>query len=665
MAAADQEARFAIDIQAKGAKDAEDLESTLRRLRETIRADQAALTDMQAALRRMQQGGNVSSAAFAQLRDQIAAKRAALASAQETYVQLGGTFGRVQRASEETSSAMTEVTEAVEEAQAPAGGLSGLLGQLTQRLGKVGMAGAALALAAAVAVLVAGLVAATAALSSFALAAADSTRSLNLLFDAVNAGSGADQRLAVQVELLAARVALARSQLNDMALALGRTRLQGRALEAAFSAVATTTAVMGQAAGATLQGIAAQAARTRVFVLNAFSLDGTGLQLADVGRALARRMGVSFQAAMAAIQSGRVRVEEGLEALDDAVRAKFGKIAAAQLLGFGVQLTRARENIAGLFSDVQIEPFLRGLQGVLRLFDQNTVSGRALKVVIEGLLNPLFEAVGRASPYVQAFFKGLIIAALVVLIGVLRLKKAFEDTFGGGTKSKIDGIRLAVYAGIATMGALVVTVGLLAAAIALSLAPLGALMAAATLVGVVLVTPFALAGLAVYGLYIALKAAYDAIKGLDFGQLAADLVDGFVGGVRNGIAKVVSAVSELGRSAISALRSVLDEHSPSRVAARSGMNFRLGFTQEIEAGTADAKAASRGLGAAAVDGLEGGAAPGRVGVAATAGGNTYNINIYGVKDADEMTALDFARRVAEAIEGAALSAGVGLMPEGA
>lgn len=664
MAAADQEARFAIDIQAKGAKDAEDLESTLRRLRETIRADQAALTDMQAALRRMQQGGNVSSAAFAQLRDQIAAKRAALASAQETYVQLGGTFGRVQRASEETSSAMTEVTEAVEEAQAPAGGLSGLLGQLTQRLGKVGMAGAALALAAAVAVLVAGLVAATAALSSFALAAADSTRALNLLFDAVNAGAGADQRLAVQVELLAARVALARSQLADMALALGRTRLQGRALEAAFSAVATTTAVMGQAAGSTLQSIATEAARTRVFVLNAFSLDGTGLQLADVGRALARRMGVSFQEAMAAIQSGRVRVEEGLEALDDAVQSKFGQIARAQLLGFTAQIQRAKENIAGLFSDVRIEPFLRGLQGVLRLFDQNTVSGRALKVVIEGLLNPLFEAVGRASPYVQAFFKGLIIAALVVLIGILRIKKAFEDTFGGGTKSKIDGIRLAVYAGIATMGALVVTVGLLAAAIALSLAPLGALMAAATLVGVVLVTPFALAGLAVYGLYIALKAAYDAIKGLDFGQLAADLVDGFVRGLRDGIAKVISAVSELGRSAISALRSVLDEHSPSRVAARSGMNFRLGFTQEIEAGTADAKAASRGLGAAAVDGLEGGAAPGRVGVAAT-GGNTYHVNVYGVKDADEMTALDFARRVAEAIEGAALSAGVGLMPEGA
>jgi len=207
-------------------------------------------------------------------------------------------------------------------------------------------------------------------------------------------------------------------------------------------------------------------------------------------------------------------------------------------------------------------------------------------------------------------------------------------------------------------------VGLLAAAIALSLAPLGALMAAATLVGVVLVTPFALAGLAVYGLYIALKAAYDAIKGLDFGQLAADLVDGFVGGLRDGIAKVVSAVSELGRSAVSALRSVLDEHSPSRVAARSGRNFRLGFTQEIEAGTADAKAASRGLGSAAVDGLEGGAAPGRTGVAAT-GGNTYHVNVYGVKDADEMTSHDFIRRLAEAIEGAALSAGVDPMPEGA
>lgn len=124
-------------------------------------------------------------------------------------------------------------------------------------------------------------------------------------------------------------------------------------------------------------------------------------------------------------------------------------------------------------------------------------------------------------------------------------------------------------------------------------------------------------------------------------------------------------MSDLGRSAVSALRSVLDEHSPSRVAARSGMNFRLGFTQEIEAGTADAKAASRGLGSAAVDGLEGGAAPGRAGVAATAAGKTYLVNVYGVKDADEMTSHDFIRRVAEAIEGVNLVAGVNPLPEGA
>ncbi|AUX25155.1 uncharacterized protein SOCEGT47_056990 [Sorangium cellulosum] len=373
---ADQEARFAVDLSVTGADEAKDLGQALANLRDRIKADQAAINELQAAMRRLQGGSAVNVAVMRQLRDQLAAKRASLAAAQEAYVRLGGTFGDLRNAARASSAGLDDLLGVAQGAGGPVAGLAGRVAQLRGLLGRAGAAGAAVVLAAALVALVAGAVLATGALAAFALQAAGATREAQLLFDAVNAGAGADQRLAVQVELLAARVALARSQLNDMALALGRTRLQGRSLEAAFSAVATTTAVMGQAAGSVLQGIATEAARTRVFVLNAFSLDGTGLQLADVGRALARRMGVSFQTAMAAIQSGRVRVEEGLKALDDAVQAKFGKIARAQLLGFTAQIQRARENIGALFNDVKIEPFLRGLQGVLRLFDQNTVTGR-------------------------------------------------------------------------------------------------------------------------------------------------------------------------------------------------------------------------------------------------------------------------------------------------
>lgn len=659
---ADQEARFAVDLSVTGADEAKDLGQALANLRDRIKADQAAINELQAAMRRLQGGSAVNVAVMRQLRDQLAAKRASLAAAQEAYVRLGGTFGDLRNAARASSAGLDDLLGVAQGAGGPVAGLAGRVSQLRGLLGRAGAAGAAVVLAAALVALVAGAVLATGALAAFALQAAGATREAQLLFDAVNAGAGADQRLAVQVELLAARVALARSQLNDMALALGRTRLQGRSLEAAFSAIATTTAVMGQAAGSVLQGIATEAARTRVFVLNAFSLDGTGLQLADVGRALARRMGVSFQTAMAAIQSGRVRVEEGLAALDDAVRAKFGNIAAAQLLGFGVQLTRAKENIAGLFSDVEIEPFLRGLQGVLRLFDQSTVTGRNLKFIAETLLNPLFEAIGRVAPYVQGFFKGMVIAVLVVILMFVRLKRALEGAFGSDSKSKIDGVKVGVYAGIAAVAVLVATLGTLAALITLSFVPLGVLLLGVAAGVLLLLTPIALVATAAYGLYVAFDAAYKAIAGLDFGVLGARLVDGLVAGIRSGVSRIVSAVKELGTSATAALSSIWKIASPSKVGFEMGAFYGEGIELGVESRTAGVEVASQGLAEAATGAKVSGT--GRAaGATQRSGGNTYNVNIYGVKDADELTGRAFLARLVAELEGAAVSGGIPLDPE--
>lgn len=659
---ADQEARFAIDLAATGADKAKDLGQALANLRDRIKADQAAINELQAAMRRLNMGSVVNIAVMRQLRDQLAAKRASLAAAQEAYVQLGGTFGQVRDAARATGAGLDDLLGVAQNAGGPVGGLAGRVSQLRGMLGKAGAAGAAVVLAAALVALVAGAVVATGALAAFALQAAGAAREMRLLFDAVSAGAGADQRLGVQVELLAARVALARSQLNDMALALGRTRLQGRSLEAAFSAVATTTAVMGQAAGSVLQGIATEAARTRVFVLNAFSLDGTGLQVADVGRALARRMGVSFQTAMAAIHNGRVRVEEGLKALDDAVQAKFGKIARAQLLGFTAQLQRARENVGALFKDVKIEPFLRGLQGVLQLLDQNTVTGRTLKRLAETLLNPLFDAVARVSPYVQGFFKGMVIASLVVTLMFVRAKRALEGAFGSDATSKLDKVRVGVYAGIAAVALLIGSVVALGATIAVLATPLIAPFIALGAAVLMLSLPFVVAGAAVYGLYRAVAAAYRAIAEVDFGALGARLVDGLVAGLRSGVSRVVAAVKELGANATAALSSIWKIASPSKVGFEKGAFYGQGVELGVESRTAGVEVASRGL-AEAATGASGTAAGRAAGATQRSGGNTYNVNLYGVKDADELTGRAFLARLVAELEGAAVAGGIPLDPE--
>ncbi|WP_437285661.1 hypothetical protein [Sorangium sp. So ce406] len=662
MAAADQEARFAVDLSVTGADKAQDLGQALASLRDKIKADQAAINELQSAMRRLQGGSAVNVAVMKQLRDQLAAKRASLAAAQESYVKLGGTFGDLRNAARATGAGLDDLLGVAQGAGGPVGGLAGRVSQLRGLLGKAGAAGAAVVLAAALLAIVAGSVVATAALAAFALQAASAAREAQLLFDAVSAGAGADQRLGVQVELLAGRVALARSQLNEMALALGRTRLQGRSLEAAFSAVATATAVMGQAAGGVLQGIATEAARTRVFVLNAFSLDGTGLKVADVGKALAKRMGVSFQTAMAAIHNGRVRVEEGLKALDDAVQAKFGKIAKAQLLGFGAQLQRTKENIGALFKDVKIEPALRGLRGVLRLFDQSTVTGQQLKFIVETLLNPLFEAVARVSPYVQGFFKGMVIAVLVVTLLFVRAKRALEGAFGSESKSKIDGVKVGVYAGIAAVALLIGSIAALAVMVAVLATPLVAPFIALGAAVLMMSLPFVVAGAAVYGLYLAVVAAYRAIAAVDFAEVGARLVDGLVAGLRSGISRVVSAVKELGASATAALSSIWKVASPSKVGFEKGAFYGEGVELGIESRTAGVDVASQGL-AEAATGAKGSGTGRGASKAQRGGGNTYHIVINGVKDADELTGRTFLARLVAELEGAAVTGGIPLEPE--
>ncbi|WP_437623391.1 hypothetical protein [Sorangium sp. So ce1151] len=664
--AGDQEARFAIDLDAKGADKARDLGQALSGLRDKMKADQAAVGELQAALKRLQVGGSANTEVFKKLRDQLAAKKASLGAAQEQYVKLGGTFGPVATGAKVAGAGIDDVLGAAQGAGGPIGGLAGRVGQLKAVLGKAGAAGAALLLAAALVVVVAGAVAATVAIAAYALQAASAARDARLLFEAVSAGAGADQRLGVQVELLAERVNLARSQLNEMGLSLGRTRLQGRALEAAFSAVATTTAVMGSAAGSTLQGIATEAARTRVFMLNAFSLDGTGLKVRDVAAELAKRTGVSMRSAVTAIQNGRVKVADGLAALDAAVQAKFGKLAAAQMLSFGTQVQRAKEDLSALFKDVNVDALLEGLRGVLRLFGQNTVSGQQLKFLAETLLNPLFEAVRAASPYVQGFFKGLIIAALLVAITLQRLKKAWDEAFGGGTESKIDGVKVGVYAGIAAVVLLIASMMALAAIVAIIATPLIAPFILLAALVLALAVPFVVAGLAVYGLYLAVVAAYDAIAGIDFGALGTRLVDGLVNGIRGGVSRLVDAVKGLGSAAVSALETVWKIASPSKVGFEKGAFLGEGVELGVERSTAGVEAASQGLAGAAVDGLGGMQGGGGRASGGGRGGSTFHVEhleINGVKDADELTGRTFIARLVGALQDAATSGGISLDPE--
>lgn len=684
---ADAKATFAIELQDQTAGAADSAVSSLERLRAKIKQGQAALAEMQAAMqrlkgaavveqyqrqaaalsrleaqmRRLQAASNVdiekvqalqskidatraavdrlsqedTVKAFLQMRDAIDAQKQSIAGAQAEMVHLGGSYGKTAQGAKEAKAGLGEFLETAQMAGGPMGNLAGRANQLKSALGKGGTAGALVLLLALLAALTVGVFIAAGALASFALQAAGAERANRLLMEAATGSSAAAASLSVQVDRVAGRVAMARSEIEEMALSLARTRLQGLALEAALSAVATASAVMGATAAAKLQGIAEQAARARRFVVGAFDLDGTGLQIADVAGALAKRLGISLNAAVAAIQNGQVQVEDGLQALDDAIQAKFGHIAKAQTLGFSFQLQRARENAGRVFADVHIEPFLEGLRSVLRLLDQSTVSGRALKVLAEVMLNPLFAALGRGAPYARAFFQGMIIGALLVAINVLRVKKAIDSVFGGESKTKVDSLRLAMLAGAGAVGALL---GLL----------------------VILSIPFLLIGAAIYGVYKQARDLYDALSALDFGGIARNLITGLANGIENGASWVVAAVRKLAGSMMSTLKAALGIASPSKVFALYGRFTGQGLVQGLDASQPEVEAAVQGL--VSVPAADAPAAGGTT-IRSQRGGNTYNITINGVKDAEQLKSPSFLAQLAAALEGVAISGGIAPEPE--
>jgi hypothetical protein len=567
----------------------------------------------------------------------------------------------VKQAAKATGGGLEDLLGTAQGAGGPLGQLAGIGSRLKGVLGKGGAAGAAVVLAAAIVAAAVGAIAAVAALAHFALTAADAARSQRLLLEAATGGSVAADALASQIDAVAGRVGTLRSSLEELALSLARSGFEGRALDAALSAVATTSAVMGQAAGSALQGIAERARQARRFVLGAFDLQGTGLKLADVAEALAKRLNISFAAAQAAIQSGTVSVEDGLEALDDAVQAKFGKIAKAQLLAFNTQLQKARENLGRIFAGVNVEKFLEALHEVLSLLDQSTFTGRALRAIAETALNPLLDTLAELGPIAKAFFEGMVIGALMVAIVALRLRNALRDAFGGPTKSNIDWIKVAMYAGIAVMGLLTTSAILLGAAFAI--VAVSVLLALSPILAVIALVVLLVAaiGYAIFSIVDGFVTAMDVIKGLNFAELGANLVDGLVEGITAGVGRVIAAVKGLGQSAMATLKSTLGIASPSKVFAEFGSFTAEGFAQGVEGGSALVDSA-----VGAMVGVPSQPSGGSRTVSAgsnKSGGNTYIFHISGVKDAEELKEPSFLARLTEALEGVALGAAMPLGPE--
>lgn len=493
---------------------------------------------MQRALKDLQGGSVVNIAVARDLKDRISAQKASVASATEAFAALGGSFKPVAKGAAEAGEGSKQLSAALGSAQGPLGGVLGRLSGIARMLVSGGIVAGLVAMAAAVVALDAALIAGVAALARYGLAQADARRSELLHLEgltklrmgwmalAVGMQLPADKASFLQstIDSVSGSVAISREQVAGYAEELYRTGLRSGNLQAALQGMATVSATQGEAAAQQFKGMAMGAA-----------LAGTSVK-----------------------------------ALAGDVKARLGGIAAAQMLSLSVQSAKLHESFAMLFSGLNLDKLLKGVSLVTDLFKQSSVSGRALKFLIETLFQPMADfAGGTGGLLIKRFFQGLVIGALILSLTILKVRNALKHAFGDSDiLSSITAQRAAVMLGVVAISLLV-----------------GSLFAV-VVAGVLVVGAFAAITAAIF----AIPAAIIALGGwfADLGAKAekwgADIVRGIVSGITSATPYAIKAIKGLGTSIEKAFTGHLEIHSPSKLFRRE---TRVGIGGGIAGGLDD------------------------------------------------------------------------------
>ena len=584
---------FTLALRDETSGPARDMASSLSSLKARIESDTRSLGEMQKALRNLKGSSNVSSGAVNQLRDRITAQRAAIAGAQESYLQLGGSFG----------TARAGAGGLVAQLQRAPGPLGAVIGRVASLGGSLGtFAGLASLAVSGVVALIGGIIAFTGAIAAayvalgrYGLAQADARRSELLHLEGLTTLRTAYQRqtmsgsaLQSSIDRVADSSALARGALVPMAEGLYRAGLRGRDLTDALDGLSIAQAVQG-----------------------------------DRGAARFRAQAI-----------GAARLGQSVRAVADDVRARLGPIATRMSLSWERQTSRLQEAFSGLFSGLHVEGPLGAFRDLVSLFSQSSATGRALRSIINVMFNGLLDGAGSATPVVRRLFQGMVIAALSVTIAVLRVRNAIRDAFSGeglNTKRLADSIASGLtntnWIGLGTRIVTAIGSGLLA-------------------YDVIVTRLERLYGQVLIAVGQGIAAAFEPI--------GARIVGGLIAGMEGARDRMIGAVAGLAGSATGALTSALQISSPSRVFAGLGRQIPAGVAMGVESGAGEASDAVAGMSsglASSGSGNSGGSGGG-----ATSIGPFY-ITIEGGGGGARAQADEFVDQVARTIEAMVLRRG--------
>ena len=344
------------------------------------------------------------------------------------------------------------------------------------------------------------------------------------------------------------------------------------------------------------------------------------------------------------------RIKEGTLAVGDfadEARAKFGGIVARQMLGLDAQAERFKRLWGALFSGLDLEPILRGLDTLVGAFEKGSPLAQAFGAAVSGIFDPISRNAEQAAFAVEAFALGFAIELTKVYLAVRPAVKWLGDFFD------LDGSTL-----LSTMKTLGEVFAVVAVVGAVAMASLVAVVGGAfAFMASAVAVPVAVVGFLIASLVTGVQTIAELIPQMV--QLGADLLNGLATGITSAVTAVVGAVTGAVTQAIDTAKSILGIASPSKVFAEIGTNTVEGFTGGVEDGTGDAQGSMAALVASSPAVAQGGQSTPAPAPAGKGGGKSFDFAgaTFVFRDAEtaERARDQFARFMTDLLEDDATS----------
>lgn len=457
----------------------------------------------------------------------------------------------------------------------------------------------------------AGVVAATAVLGGFiikgaelAIEATQGKMAMVSMFSALGGGIVVGEETESMLGELSERIGVTKNELAPFTKSFMAMGIEGKeALEKVTLAAASAQAILGDPKAALAFENLTKKIQVAVQTGQGLKIPAKGLgSLAEMGvrvDEVAKRMNISSGALAEQLKNGTVNAKEFGDALQSALIDK----GAGPLQRMGSSVANIRkmfgQSIEDMFEDMEksIDPFMVQLKEFFSIFSQSTNSGKAMKAAIGGAFQYVFHYATLVIPYIHRGFLRMILYSLTAAVFI---KKHWKE-----------------------ISTVLTVAGYAIAGIGILLAGLGAMV----------VAPFVIAGAAVYALGAGLiwlnDKFFEIVKGA--AEAGANLVVGFVNGIKGGIGSIADAATDMAGAAVGGLKNALGMKSPSKVMFQLGGFAASPFAGGIDAGVPQVEAAGANLGAAAAGGTASGMRAGDyklpgadAGSAAGGGGMTIN-----------------------------------------